>query len=281
MLVQGESTRSDGEGVGAGPVAGLPRGGPPAGEAGAGVVGEVAGGVGGKASLSAQIYQAIREGIILGRYPQGSRLAEQRLAAELAVSRIPLREALPLLEMHGFLQTSPRRGAVVSTWNARAVDDLFDLRLCLEVGAARFAARRVAAGAPTARLQEVLDDTRRVVHDRDPYGIAAASAEFHEAVVDQAGNPLMTTLMRSISGRMVWLFYLTSQLDVDDAFSDHVELCEAILSGNERVAEALAYAHIERDREPSFTALQSQHVLDAPRASGAGGTGRQPGRGHR
>jgi DNA-binding GntR family transcriptional regulator len=57
-----------------------------------------------------------------------------------------------------------------------------------------------------------------------------------------------------------------SRLDVDDAFSDHVELCEAIISGNERVAEALAYAHIERDREPSFAALSTLHALaeDAP-----------------
>lgn len=209
-------------------------------------------------SLSTQIYLSIREGIIMGRYPQGSRLAEQRLAEELQVSRIPLREAVPLLEMHGFVQTSPRRGAVVSTWDAKAVNDLFDLRLCLEVGAARYAARQVAAGATTQRLEEVLAETRRIVYDRDPYRIASASAEFHEAVVDQADNALMTTLMQSISGRMIWLFYLTSQLDVDDAFADHVELCEAIISGNERVAEALAYAHIERDREPSFAVLDTR-----------------------
>ncbi|QNK83297.1 GntR family transcriptional regulator [Nakamurella sp. PAMC28650] len=219
-----------------------------------------------KVSLSSQIYLSIREGIILGRYPQGSRLTEQRLAQEFEVSRIPLREAVPLLEMHGFVRTFPRRGAVVATWDAKAVNDLFDLRLCLEVGATRYAARQVAAGAPTHRLEQVLAETRRVVHERDPYGIAAASAEFHEAVVDQADNALMTTLMQSILGRMVWLFYLTSQLDVDDAFSDHVELCEAIISGNERVAEALAYAHIERDREPSFAALSTLHALaeDAP-----------------
>ncbi len=225
-----------------------------------------------KVSLSKSIYLSLREGIILGRYPQGSRLAEQRLAQELNVSRIPLREAVPLLEMHGFVTTSPRRGAAVTTWTAKAVDDLFDLRLCLEVGATRYAARRVAAGAPTHRLEQVLAETRRVVHERDPYGIAAASAEFHEAVVDQADNALMTTLMQSISGRMIWLFYLTSQLDVDDAFSDHVELCEAIISGNERVAEALAYAHIERDREPSFAALQHGHVLPVASRSGRGKT---------
>jgi DNA-binding GntR family transcriptional regulator len=54
---------------------------------------------------------------------------------------------------------------------------------------------------------------------------------------------------------VLWLFYLTSQLDVDEAFDDHVALAEAIRSGNERVAESIAYTHIERDRIPSFSAL--------------------------
>src|SRR5689334_3758625 len=88
-----------------------------------------------KDSLARQVYLALREGIILGTYPQGSRLIEQRLAEELEVSRVPLREAVPQLEMHGFVETSPRRGAVVATWDAKRVNDLFDLRLSLEVGA--------------------------------------------------------------------------------------------------------------------------------------------------
>ena len=61
-----------------------------------------------------------------------------------------------------------------------------------------------------------------------------------------------------MTGRMLWLFYLKSQLDADDAFEDHVTLRDAIASDNERVAEAVAYAHIERDRLPSFTALNAR-----------------------
>ncbi|MCU1478040.1 MAG: GntR family transcriptional regulator [Subtercola sp.] len=209
-------------------------------------------------SLSRQAYLAIREGIILGRYPQGSRLAEQRLAEELEVSRVPLREAVPQLEMDGFVRTFPRRGAVVTKWDAKAVDDLFDLRLCLEVGAARFAARQVSQGASIQLLTEALTASQNVVDEGDPYKIAQASTRYHEAVVDLADNQLMTTLMRSVTGRMLWLFYLTSQLDADDAFEDHVTLRDAIASGNERVAESIAYAHIERDRIPSFSALDAR-----------------------
>jgi DNA-binding GntR family transcriptional regulator len=206
-------------------------------------------------SLSRQAYLALREGIIRGRYPQGSRLAEQRIAEELEISRVPLREAVPQLERDGFVRTFPRRGAVVTTWDEKVVNDLFDLRLCLEVGAARYAARQVANGASMVALDEALKYSQDVVHEGDSYKIAQSSTWYHEAIVDLTDNELMKTLMRSVSGRMIWLFFLTSDLDVDDAFEDHVVLRDAIRSGNERVAESIAYAHIERDRIPSFTAL--------------------------
>lgn len=209
-----------------------------------------------KDSLARQVYLALREGIILGSYPQGSRLIEQRLAGELDVSRVPLREAVPQLEMHGFVETSPRRGAVVATWDAKRVNDLFDLRLCLEVGAARYAAAQVAGGASMEPLDAALRYSQEVVTEGDSYKIAEASTRYHAAIVRLAGNELMVTLMQSVSERALWLFYLTSQLDADEAFNDHVHLSEAIRSGNERLAEALAYTHIEHDRIPSFTALR-------------------------
>lgn len=209
-------------------------------------------------SLSRQIFDTVRDRIILGHYRQGSRLPEQRIGEELHVSRVPIREAVPLLERDGFVHTFPRRGAIVTRWDTKAIDDLFDVRLSLEVGAAKFAAREVGAGAPLDRLDAALKRAQQRVEEHDLYEIASTSTAFHEAVVETADNELLLRLMRTISGRMTWLFFLTSGLPAEDAFRDHVMLRDAIASGNERVAEALAYAHIERDRQPTFDAMRDQ-----------------------
>jgi DNA-binding GntR family transcriptional regulator len=209
-------------------------------------------------SLSQRIYSTVRERIILGQYPQGSRLPEQRIGEELDVSRVPLREAVPLLERDGFVHSYPRRGAVVTRWDEEAIDDLFDVRLSLEVGAARYAARQVARGGSMGPLNRALAEAQRVVEGGDAYAIAKGSTAFHESVVQTAGNDLMLRLMGAISGRITWLFYLTSGLPADEAFHDHVLLRDAIASGNERVAESVAYAHIERDRAPTFEAMRDQ-----------------------
>jgi DNA-binding GntR family transcriptional regulator len=203
--------------------------------------------------ISRQIYDTLREGIIRGRYPQGSKLTEQRLAEELEVSRVPLREAVPLLAIDGFVETLPRRSAMVARWDIKAAEDLFDVRLCLEVGAARFAARKAAGGAPVEPLRKALDDSRVAVESGDAYRIAAASTAFHEVIVMLTDNGLMRSTMRALSGRMMWLFYLTSELDPLDALLGHQAVLDAIASGNERLAESVAYAHIEQDRAESMS----------------------------
>jgi DNA-binding GntR family transcriptional regulator len=208
--------------------------------------------------LSRLVYSTVRERIILGQYPQGSRLPEQRIGEELNVSRVPLREAVPWLERDGFVHSRPRRGAVVTQWDVKVIDELFDVRLSLEVGAARYAARQVGLGGSMDALNGALDEAQRTVACGDAYAIAKTSTAFHEAVIETASNELMVRLMQSISGRITWLFFLTSGLPADEAFHDHVLLRDAIASGNERVAESVAYAHIERDREPTHQAMRGR-----------------------
>jgi DNA-binding GntR family transcriptional regulator len=213
-------------------------------------------------SLSARIYEEVRRGIILGIYPQGSRLAEQRLAEDLNVSRVPLREAMPKLTTEGFVTTLPRRSAQVVRWSERTVAELFDVRLALEVNAAGYAARCVAGGASTEGLRAKLDASEAAVQDGDALLVATTSSDFHQAVVDLADNALLSSLMRAVSGRVTWLFYLTSQLDAQVACEEHRELLAGIQTGNDRIAEALSYAHIERGRVPSLQAVMQAVAND-------------------
>lgn len=206
-------------------------------------------------SLSARIYEEVRRGIILGKYRQGMRLAEQRLAQDFNVSRVPLREAMPKLKTEGFVTTLPRRGAQVASWSEKSVCELFDVRLALEVKAAGYAARTVAAGASTEGLRGVLDASEAAVRDGEALRVATTSSNFHQTIVDTADNALLSSLMRAVSGRVTWLFFLTSQLDPHVACMEHRELFESIHKGDERVAEALSYAHIERGRRPSVRAV--------------------------
>ena len=76
--------------------------------------------------------EALRERILRGDYPEGTPLRQDALAAELGVSRIPVREALRQLEVEGLVTFSPHVGAIVSTLSLADITELFELRALLE-----------------------------------------------------------------------------------------------------------------------------------------------------
>lgn len=205
--------------------------------------------------LAVRVHEQLRERIVTGALAQGERLPEARLARELDVSRVPLREALPRLEAEGFVTTEAGRGAVVRTWTARDVDDLFDVRLALEVAAAGHAARRVAAGASTAPLVAAIAASERALSTTDDLAIARASVAVHDAVVALSGNAIMVSMMREVSGRLLWLFHLTARRDQHLACAEHHDLAAAIGAGRPEVAAALVRAHVESGRAPTLAAL--------------------------
>lgn len=94
------------------------------------------------ASLRDRAYQELRRRIVSTELAPGQRLVERDLAAELEVSRIPLREALRLLEADGLVVLVPHKGALVSPFTPADVRDLFDVRESLEALAARLTAER-------------------------------------------------------------------------------------------------------------------------------------------
>lgn len=204
-------------------------------------------------SLAAQAYQTLRRAIIVGRFAEGSALKEHQLAVELEVSRIPIRAAIAQLDNDGFVRTSPRRSARVEGWTERSINELFDVRLSLEALAARLAAQNVRGGADAGQLTLSLDEAHRAVAHGDRLAIAEAHTRFHDRIVDVADSGLLSALMRAVLGRMTWLFYLTgASRDPEVQSHEHDELLEAIASGNDRLAESLAFSHIEKGRAPSL-----------------------------
>src|SRR6202165_4723685 len=81
---------------------------------------------------SESLVDALRDGILTGRYAPGTRLVQEDLAVAFGISRIPLREALRRLEGEGLVVISPNRGAIVRPLSPKDVVDLYDLRLALE-----------------------------------------------------------------------------------------------------------------------------------------------------
>lgn len=194
---------------------------------------------------SDRITRTLRDQIIDGTRAPGSKLVEREIAAELDVSRLPVRDALRDLVAEGLVTPRPRTWAVVREFSASDISDLIEVRSALEILAFRLAAqRRTRAGL--AKLRADLDAEQSAAARGDGAAARRAAADFHETVTELADNALLTELEGTLRSRMRWL------LGQHDAFSvvaeEHEELYRGIEARDVERVEELALRHLETSR---------------------------------
>lgn len=133
--------------------------------------------------IADQVVMAIGD----GRLRPGEKVGEARLARELGTSRAPVREALRLLESQGLIVTHPRRGFFVHAYDANELDDIYDLRECLELHAASAAVARMT-DADFDRLSAQVDLMKRLSHDGQLDEQVEQDYAFHRMLCVLGGN---------------------------------------------------------------------------------------------
>jgi DNA-binding GntR family transcriptional regulator len=214
-------------------------------------------------SLWEQAYWTIRGRIVDLTYAPGRRLIERDLAAELQISRIPLREATLRLQNEGLVVAVPRQGMIVSPFTADDVRDLFDVRESLEVLSFQLAAER-ASDDDLLLLRRHIDDAHAATRRGDEAGIAAENAAFHRTVVQIAGNPLLSSMMRPLEARTEWLFHLTRQRDPLQQCQEHEELYRAIADHDIASVQQHAFDHVRSGRDMSIDLARTWRVAVDP-----------------
>ena len=195
---------------------------------------------------SERITRRLRDEIIEGVRAPGSRLVERELAAELDVSRLPVREALRVLVAEGLVTPRPRSWAVVREFTASDVADLFEVRSAMEELTFRLAAeRRTSEGL--ARLRADLDAELAAARAGDARAARRAAADFHETVTSLAANNLVSELANTLSGRMRWL--LSQHDDLLGVAEEHRELYDALADRDVERVRLLVTRHLASSRD--------------------------------
>lgn len=194
---------------------------------------------------SERVTRQLRDEILDGARLPGSKLVERDLAAELGVSRVPVRDALRTLVAEGLVTPRPRTWAVVREFTASDVADLSEVRSAFEPLTFRLAAeRRTREGLD--RLRTALDEELAAARSGDAVRARRAAADFHEGVTSLAANDLLTELERTLRSRMRWL--LGQHDDLMTVARQHEGLYDAIAERDVVRVEKLVTEHLEAGR---------------------------------
>src|ERR1051325_5082973 len=125
-----------------------------------------------------QVADFLREGIIAGRFPRGTRLKQLEIAQLLQTSITPVREALKLLAAEGYVVGDSYRGATVAPFDIQASTEITNLRILLETELVRAAIEKATA-ADMADLQRLADAFERAVKAGENEAARASNYPFH------------------------------------------------------------------------------------------------------
>lgn len=196
----------------------------------------------------------IREMILDGTIPPGERLNEVALASALGISRGPLREAIQRLAGEGLLTMISHRGAFVRTFEAREIDELYDMRCAYEMYAARLICQR-ADDEQLAGLESFVTETGVAMDDGN--GRYPADRDFHRRLLALAGNATLEraaldaqdqiSLARSMSAK--------APSRAKAALGEHEAIVAALRSRDAETAVRLVQQHLEHARRGALAAL--------------------------
>lgn len=200
------------------------------------------------APLRQAVYDALVEMIITRELKPGEHLVENELAAQLGVSRQPVREALQRLQNERWVDLRPALGAFVHVPTDEEADQLLAVRTLLEAESARLAAR-ASTPEQVEHLLELQRAGEKALADDDQEGLVAANADLHAYVVVMSANTVLADLIASVDRRVRWYYLPIARTRGKDAWDEHAELIDAIARRNSRRAGDLMRRHTERTRE--------------------------------
>jgi len=201
-------------------------------------------------SLAKMAYEAIRKSILSGQWKIGELYNEKAIAADLGISRTPVREALLELASQDLIIFLPRRGLMVNRFTRRDVDEIFELRKAIELAAVE----KITATSPSFDLfeiEEALLSQRKAVKQKDYLAFMEADRLFHTGFSELTNNRRLIAILDNIRDMIHVMGAKALALEgrAVEVIKEHQTIFEAVKKGNiEEARRAMAY-HLDQSKE--------------------------------
>jgi DNA-binding GntR family transcriptional regulator len=187
----------------------------------------------------------MRAAIQAGKLAPGERLSEEKLAGNLKVGRVQLRDALRRLEAEGYITFVSHSEVAVNKPTVDEVEDYYSIAGALEGLAARLAVER-ASGEEVARLRELHQALKDAYRERDLEDYFDANSRFHSFIAETARNErlyhLIQQMRQEIQKTRILALHLPQRLDY--SMREHDQILDAFLKRNPDLAESLVLKHL-------------------------------------
>lgn len=192
-------------------------------------------------------YEHLRTQLLTNPALAGTFLNEQEVADTLSVSRTPVREALLLLSVEGLVTLVPNRGAFVPPVTPEQIRHILQARTVLETWAATQVLRDMKI--PLTELNDCLERQRAMIMAGPPEEFIRVDRDFHFALINAAGNPIINQMYESVRARHVVVGVAAIERTPTNralVVDEHEAIVEALSGGDEATAVQAVRSHLLR-----------------------------------
>ncbi len=195
-------------------------------------------------SLTMVVQQEIERAILAGEFGPGAKLNEAALALRLGVSRGPVREAFRMLDEAGLVRSEKNRGVFVRDIPIDEAIEIYELRAAMEESVGRRLAVRMTA-AQRQEAETLVQAMEGAVRAGDAHHYHLLNLQFHDRLVEMAGNRKLTTIYRKLV-KEISLFRRINLADANQLPASahaHWDMLRAIATGEPEVAGRVMFEH--------------------------------------
>jgi DNA-binding GntR family transcriptional regulator len=218
-----------------------------------------------ESNLAARVFERVKQEIFDFVLLPGDRFTEAEVATRMQVSRTPVREALYLLEREGYLEVMFRSGWRVRPFDFQQFEDLYDVRITLELAAVK----RLCEMEQRAALEDLKTEWMAPKAERlaDARGVAALDEKFHATLVAATGNAEMARIHHDLTERIRIIRRLdfTKDARIEATYNEHARILRAVLQRKADQAQLLLKSHIDASKaEVRKITLHMLHTARVP-----------------
>jgi len=204
-----------------------------------------------KRPLKEDIFDALLEKIISGKYKPGDWLRQEDIASQLDVSMTPVREALDLLDAAGLAERVPYRGVRVPQPSHEEIAESYAMRLSLEKVVSRAAALN-REQAQVDALKRIVNQSKKLIRLDEMSASRKLSGDFHLTVAEATNNSMLARVYKMVMNSFPdWLLYQAMfefpdklEQSVKEEYQEHLAITEAIEMKDAKLALQRAEEHI-------------------------------------
>lgn len=220
-------------------------------------------------NLDDKVYHRLRRMIIERQLTPRVRLQLDALAADMAVSRTPLVNALKRLAQEQFVTWVPRRGFYVREFSRRELAELYQVREALEGIAARLAAERID-DAEMAQLEALFRDVEISVRPEAVRRYVELDRQFHWRLVELSGNQQLAHTVRSVN-LLIFSYQQGLARPINETFPEHEAILDALRRRDPAACEAAVRRHFKLSAERYATSTDVERTGEDDTLSGTTG----------